>query len=147
VLDHLYDDHAIPPERIAEAIQSRGGLEAVASSAAKVNPRRSKSADGIKIREKSSSSSKKNPFKSSKGDQAKKGDDIDGTEDWDAPGEDAAPPDEEDSEIVVRISPALRAKLLAIKSPQRVKMIAARIDTDDWLEVVLEAEDVRRIKD
>jgi hypothetical protein len=89
---------------------------------------------------------KKNPFRSANAHKEGTGDDVDGAEDWDAPGDDDQPGGE-DSQIAVRISPALRAKLLAIKSKRRVKMIGVRIDTDDWLDVVLEVQDVRRLKD
>jgi hypothetical protein len=74
-------------------------------------------------------------------------DDANGTEDWDAPGDEDDQPGSEHSQIAVRISPALRAKLLAVKSKRRVKMIGVRIETDDSLDVVLEVQDVRRLKD
>jgi hypothetical protein len=144
VLDHLHDVHGIPPEEIADQIRSRGGIESIAKEAIKENPRRPKAE---KRKEKESSAAKKNPFKSANARKESTDDDVDGAEDWDAPGDDADPPGGDDSQIAVRISPALRAKLLAIKPNRRVKMIGVRIDADDWPDVVLEAQDVRRLKD
>jgi hypothetical protein len=146
VLDHLHDDHAIPPGEIADAIQSRGGLEAVATSAAQENPRRSKTGGGTKNGGKTISSIKKNPFKSANAHKESTGNDADGAEDWDAPGDDDDPSGGEDSQIAVSISPDLRTKLHAIKVGRRVNLIGVRAEKADWVDVMLDVQEVRLLK-
>jgi hypothetical protein len=87
-----------------------------------------------------SSAAKRNPFESSHADKASADNDVETDEnDWELPSR--------DDQIAVRISPALRAKLMAIKLDRRVKMICVRIDSEDWIDVVLEVREVRRLKD
>lgn len=143
VLDHLHDVHGIPPEEIADAIRSRGGIEAIAKEAVKENPRRPKAEKG---KEKASSAAKKNPFKSANAHKESAGDDVDGAEDWDAAGDDADPPGGEDSQIAVSISPDLHTKLHAIKVGRRVKLIGVRAEKADWVDVMLEVQAVRLLK-
>jgi hypothetical protein len=147
VAEFLYDFKKVPINQLAEQIRKLGGIEKIVRLAAEEDPRQLKNPGGIKKGSKARSAVKKNPFKSANAHKASTGDDADGAEDWDGPGDDAGPPGGEDSQIAVRISPALLAKLLAIKSKRRVKMIGVRIDTDDWVDVALEVQDVRRLKD
>jgi hypothetical protein len=147
VAEFLYDFKKVPINELAEQLRKLGGIEKVVSLAAEEDPRQLKDPGGIKKGSKASSAVKKSSLKSTNARKEITGDDADGAEDWDAPGDDDDPPSGEDSQIAVRISPALRTKLLAIKSRRRVKMIGVRIDTNDWLDVVLEVRDVRRLKD
>lgn len=142
VLDYLYDVHAISTEKIADEIRSRGGIEAIAKEAMKENPRRPKAQN-----EKAASAANKSPFKSTNAHRESASDDTNGAEDWDALSNKGHQRGGEHSQIAVHISAALRAKLLAVKSTRRVRMIGVRVDTDDWLDVVLEIQDVRRLKD
>jgi len=142
VLDYLYDVHAISPEMIADEIRSRGGIEAIAKDAMKEKPRRPKAEKG---KEKAkSATAKRSLVKSASAEKLSFNDEAD---DWDAPIPDSGRDrlGGEDTEIKVRISPELRAKLMAIKADRRVKLISVRIDTDDCLDVVLEATAVRRL--
>jgi hypothetical protein len=144
VLDHLHDVDGIPPEKIADAIRSRRGIEAIAKEAARENPRRPRDEKG---KEEAVSAAKKSPFKFANTCKESTGDNADEAGDWDGPGDVDDPPAGGDSQIVARISSALHAKLMAIKPKRRVKIIGVRIKTDDWTDCVLEVQDVSRLKD
>ena len=147
VAEFLYDIKKVPIDQIAEQIRKLGGIEKIVRLAAEENPRQLKDPVGIKKGRKASSAVKKKLLKFAKARKESTGDDADGVDDWDAPGDVDDPPGGKDSQIAVRISPALRTKLLTIKKKRRVKVIGVRIDADDWPDAVLEVQDVRRLKD
>jgi hypothetical protein len=147
VAEFLYDVKKVPINQIAERIRKLGGIEKIVRLAAEENPRQLKDPGGIKKGGKASSAVKKKSLKFAKARKESTGDDADGADDWDALGDVDDAPGGEDSQIAVRINPALRTKLLAIEVKRRVKVIGVRIDADDRLDAVLEVQDVRRLKD
>jgi hypothetical protein len=147
VAEFLYGIKKVPINQIAEQIRKLGGIEKIVRLAAEKDPRQLKDPGGIKKGGKASSAVKKKLLKFAKARKESTGDDADGAVDWDAPADVDDLPGGEDSQIAVRISPALRTKLLAIKVKRRVKVIGVRIDADDRLDAVLEVQDVRRLKD
>jgi len=146
VSEFLYDFKKVPINKLAKQIRKLGGIEKIVRLAAEEDPRQLKDPGDSKKGSKDSSAVKKSSLKTADAHKESTDDDADGVEDWDAQGDDDNPPDDEESQIAVRISPALRTKLLAIKSKRRVKLIGVRIDTDGWLDVVLEVQEVRLVK-
>lgn len=147
VAEFLIDFKKVPISKLSEHMRKLGGIEKIVKFAAKEDPRQIKHPGHIKKGGKALSVAKKNPFKSAKAHKESADADVERTEDWDTPGDDADQAGSEHSQIAIRISPALRAKLLAIESKRRVEMIGVRIDTDDWLDDVLEVQEVRGLSD
>jgi hypothetical protein len=146
VLEYLYDTKKVPLNKLASRIRNQGGIEKIVKIAAEEDPRHRKDPGGVKKGSKTIPAPKKNPFKSANAGKERAGDDADGAKDWDEP-RDEENPSGGDDQITVRISSALSAKLLAIKPKRRVKVIGMRVDKEDWSDIVLEVQDVRRLKD
>lgn len=142
VAEFLHGFKGVPIEELAEQMRKLGGIEKIMKLAAKEDPRRVKPLGGVKKGGKARHADKKNPFKSAKV-RKEEVDEVDEMEDWGTPIPDNNDDHDEGdhSRMTVRISPALRAKLIAIEKDRRVKLISVRIDSVDCLEI----EEVRQL--
>jgi hypothetical protein len=134
VLDYLYDVRKIPLDNIAQEIREQGGIEKILKIAAEEDPRREEVNETDE--EEAAKPSRETPNKHGLGRKGKpENKEPDTSED-----------STEESEIAVSISPDLRTKLDGIKIGRRVKLIGVRAEQADWLDVMLEVQEVCLLK-
>lgn len=139
VLDYLYDVREISLDNIAQEIREQGGIEKILKIAAEEDPRRE---EANETDEEENEAHQEEEAEPSCGKPKKRG--LGPKSETKAP--DISEDSSEQSEIAVSISPELRTKLDAIKVGRRVKLIGVRAEQADWVDIMLDVQEVRLLK-
>lgn len=146
VLDYLYDIRKIPLDNLAQEIREQGGIEKILKIAAEDDPRREEQNET----DQEESEAEQEENEGGQGEEAEPSRRKPKKRGLGAKSENKAPDiseySSEQSEIAISISPELRTKLDGIRVGRRVKLIGVRAEKADWVDIMLDVQEVRLLK-